>query len=76
VAIVKAISLLGSTGSIGTQTLLWQVIPIVSGCGTRRSNLRLTPPVPSVNAQSAKLITLTIRLANQSTPTDTTLRGL
>ncbi|HIK15468.1 MAG TPA: hypothetical protein IGS53_09330 [Leptolyngbyaceae cyanobacterium M33_DOE_097] len=39
-------------------------------------NLRLTSPVPSVNEQSADLFPLNIWLANHSTSTRITLRGL
>ncbi|HIK13975.1 MAG TPA: hypothetical protein IGS53_01535 [Leptolyngbyaceae cyanobacterium M33_DOE_097] len=44
--------------------------------GDRLCNLRLTSPVPSVNEQSIDLATLNVWLADHSTPTRTTLRGL
>ncbi|HIK15367.1 MAG TPA: hypothetical protein IGS53_08815 [Leptolyngbyaceae cyanobacterium M33_DOE_097] len=44
--------------------------------GDRPHNLCLTSPVLSGSDQTAKLTTCTVWLANHSTPTDTTLRGL
>ncbi|HIK18264.1 MAG TPA: hypothetical protein IGS53_23670 [Leptolyngbyaceae cyanobacterium M33_DOE_097] len=42
----------------------------------RGCNLRLTSPIASVSDRSAKLVTLNVWLADHSTPTGTTIRGL